>query len=168
VDVPDVGVDGIGTAAGVVTFRDGDQVLCDAVPVSLGAAACVTTDLAAGHPAITATFYPAIGTSVDTSSSPVLQILVGTSPGIMGPGKTTVRVGRATTIRLRGTGQPTPSLALVKGTLPPGLKLTKKAGQVTITGKPKASGVGRHALTFRATNQMGVASHALTIVVKRG
>jgi hypothetical protein len=47
------------------------------------------------------------------------------------------------------------------------MKVTQKAGVLTISGTPKVASLGRRTLTVKATNATGSATRMLTIVVKR-
>lgn len=81
VSVPDVGVDGIGITDGTIVFRDGAVALCQATTDgSTGLAGCSTTGLATGKHHLSATYYPAAGTIVDTSAAPTFRLVRGRVP----------------------------------------------------------------------------------------
>jgi len=165
VAVPDVGVDGIGVAAGAVTFRSGSQVLCTDVPVSAGTASCTTSALSAGRHSLTASFTPADDAVIHGSVSVPHQVIVGTKPSITAPRRFTVHVGQRVHIALHASGAPRPILRKIAGHLPRGLTFHRGVGKATITGRAKASAVGTHHIKVRARNLVGQDRHRLTVVV---
>lgn len=169
VDVPDSAtVSGLEFPVGTVTFTVDGQQVCLPISVSThGEASCNVSTLAAGRHAVVATFLPTEDSTLHASESSALPVLVGTQPGIKGPGRVAVRVGRKATITLRPTGRPTARLTVTKGRAPAGMRISTQAGKLVVSGKAKASAIGRHTLKVRATNLMGSATHTLTIVVKR-
>jgi hypothetical protein len=79
---------------------------------------------------------------------------------------TTATIGTPMDLTITATGYDTPVLT-ESGTLPSGLSFTSIGnGQATISGTPAARTVGRRALTITATNQLGVASQTLTLIVR--
>ncbi len=167
VDVQDVGVDGLGLAAGSVTFKDGTTVLCQDVAVNLGQAACTTSALAAGSHSLAATFTPADGSTLHSSGSATRTLQVGTVPAFTSKSKAAFVVGRSRTFRVSASGTPSARITLAKGKLPAGLKFHAGNGSATISGKAKASAVGTRSVTLRATNLRATAQQVLRIVVTR-
>jgi hypothetical protein len=137
--------------------------------VHLGEVRCTTSSLRAGRVGVTATYVPVVDVStLHASTSPAQLVVVGTAPRVSGPRRVVVHVGRRARVTLRGTGTPTPSLKVTRGMAPMGMRVTKRAGRLTITGKPRAGALGRHTLGVKVTNPTGSATRTLTIVVKRG
>jgi hypothetical protein len=168
VAVPDVGVSGIESANGTVTFTAGvGTVLCQDVLVHLGEAACTSDALGAGSQTVRATFTPTVEVSTLHSSTVTRTIKVGTTPAFTSRAKATFVVGRSQTFRVRASGSPSPRITLVKGKLPAGLRFRAGTGSATISGRAKASGVGTHSVTVRATNLRGSVRQVLKVVVSR-
>jgi hypothetical protein len=167
VDVHDVGVDGLGLPTGSVTFKEGATVLCQDVLVALGHAACTSSALAAGSHSLAATFTPADGSTLHSSSSAPRTLQVGTVPAFTSKGKATFVVGKSRTFQVRASGSPSARITLAKGKLPAGLRFHAGNGSATISGKAKASAVGTRSVTVRATNLRGTAQQVLRIVVTR-
>ncbi|HEX4472410.1 MAG TPA: putative Ig domain-containing protein [Nocardioides sp.] len=82
-------------------------------------------------------------------------------------GRSPRRIRAKSTITVPGAGSPAPLLEVVKGKVPKGMKVTKKAGVLTISGTPKVTSLGRRTLTLTVTNATGSVTRMLTIVVKR-
>ena len=167
VDVQDVGVDGLGLPAGSVTFKDGTSVLCQDVAVNLGQAACTTSALAAGSHSLAATFTPADGSPLHSSSSATRTLKVGTVPAFTSKGRAVFVVGKSQTFRVRASGSPASRITLIKGRLPAGLRFHVGNGSATISGKAKASAVGSRSVTVQAANLRGTVHQVLRIVVTR-
>ena len=168
VAVPDVGVSGLEAPAGTVTFRSGTTVLCQDVALVTGKARCVTTALAAGSRPFTATFAPGDGSTLHASVSATRTVKVGTVPVFTSKSRATFVVGTSHTFRVRASGSPARRITLVKGRLPAGLSFKAGRGTATISGRAKASAVGTHSVTLRATNLRGTVRQVLKIVVSRG
>lgn len=166
ISVPQVDL-GLDAPNGTVTLRDGDDVVCADVPVVGVGARCTVSNVAAGKHRFSAHFSPTVGSTLHPSTSKRAIVLVGTAPVIKGPHKVRLEVGRKVSITLSTSGSPTPALRKVGGHLPRGLSLHRHDGQITISGRPKPSAVGRHRLRVRATNLMGQDAHRLTLVVRR-
>jgi len=169
VTAPDV-IAGTETPTGSVTFTSGGNVLCAEAPLQPAfpkKALCATEDFGAGKHTVTATYVPAVSSTIHASVSRGITVRVGTKPKIKAPGKVVVRVGRKASIKLKASGKPTPTLVLSKGHLPKGLSFHKGTGKASITGRAKKSAVGTYHLKVRATNLMGKTTHRLTLVVKR-
>ena len=169
VTAPDV-VAGTETPTGSVTFTSGGNMLCAEAPLQPAfpkKAFCATEDFGAGKHTVTATYVPAVSSTIHASVSRGITVRVGTKPKIKAPGKVVVRVGRKASVKLKASGQPTPVLVLSKGHLPKGLSFHKGKGKASITGRAKTSAVGTYHLKVKATNLMGKTTHRLTLVVKR-
>ena len=167
VDVQDVGIDGIESPTGTVTFSSGGAVLCHDVAVVSGVAQCTTTALAAGSHSLSATFTPADGSTLHGAVSASRTIKVGTVPVFTSKSRTTFVVGRSQTFRVRASGSPSARITLVKGKLPAGLSFHAGNASATISGKAKASAVGRRSVTVQAANLRGTVKQVLRIVVAR-
>ena len=141
-------------------------MLCEDVPLNLGQAGCTTALLGAGSQTLRATFRPIAGSTLHESTV-TRTIRVGTMPVFTSKAKVTFVVGKSQTFRVRASGSPSPRITLVKGKLPAGLTFKAGTGSATISGKAKASGVGSHTVTVKATNLRGSVRQKLTIVVKR-
>jgi hypothetical protein len=164
VDVPDVGVDGLELPVGTVTFSAGDDVLCKNVTVQSGAASCTSSLRTPGRQVLSASFTPAKRSTLHPSDT-TAAIDSGIVPMMETPGRTSVRVGRAQTIRMHAAGQPVPLLRLVGGHLPKGLHFHRGYATATISGTAKTSAVGRYHVQVEASNLMGHVIRSLTIVV---
>lgn len=92
------------------------------------------------------------------------------APSFSAAGSTdTVIVGEPVTITLATTGYPTPAVSITAGTLPSGLTASDGTdGILVISGTAEPGTVGRYPLTVSATNNIGTANKAFTIVVKAG
>lgn len=79
----------------------------------------------------------------------------------------TVLVGQPATIVLASTGYPVPALAITAGTLPSGLTASDGTdGILIISGTAQPGSAGNYPLTVSATNSVGTANKAFTIVVE--
>jgi hypothetical protein len=105
--------------------------------------------------------------TVGAAGSVAQLIVVGTTPKLTAPRRVVVHVGKGSTVTVRGTGSPAPRLKIVKGKVPKGMKVTKKAGRLTISGRPKVASLGKRMLTVKATSPTGSATRTLRIVVRR-
>jgi hypothetical protein len=96
--------------------------------------------------------------STDTSATITIH-----APAHFTTGTTPIaHVGKHYSHRFAATGSPTPRIALVSGTLPPGLKL---APDGTLSGTPKRKGTYR--FTLSATNGIGTPAKAGETVIVR-
>jgi hypothetical protein len=81
----------------------------------------------------------------------------------------TVPVGEPTAIELVSTGYPTPAVSITAGTLPTGLSASDGTdGLLIISGTPQPGSPASYPLTVSATNTVGTANEAVTIVVNTG
>jgi hypothetical protein len=166
VNDPDVGVSGLGTLAGTVTFSSGATVLCAGLTVQSGTAHCATSALAAGSRPVQATFTPAPGATWHSSLA-TRTIKVGTAPAFTSGTTARFVVGKAHTFTLLASGSPSARITLIKGRVPAGLVFRSGLGKATLSGKAKASAVGTRQLTLQATNPAGSVRQVLRVVVRR-
>jgi hypothetical protein len=167
VSVPDLGVTGLDSPVGTVTFKSGGTALCADVSVENGVAQCATSALAAGRDSLSASFTPAAGSTLHDSTSPTNAIVVGTTPAFTSPSRVRFVVGTPHTLRVTAVGAPTPRITLIKGRLPAGLRFHAGHAKATLSGTVTKSAVGTHYVTLEAHNIRGAAFQQLRITVAR-
>jgi hypothetical protein len=144
---------------GTVAFTDGGAVAsgCGAVPIVAGSATCTAPAGGIGPHTIGATFggapgYLASSGTATTTVLPVPPTLAGDPPD--------GAIGASYEYAFTVTGTPAPTVAVVVGSLPPGLAL---ASDGTLTGTPTAAGT--FAATLRADNGTTPATLDVTVTV---
>jgi hypothetical protein len=148
---------------GTVTFKNGTTTLCSNSPVSsAGVAACATKALPAGTPTVTATFTSA---SPYLGSSGTANPVIGTTPKITSPSTATATIGKKTTITIRWSGAPAPTITKTSGTLPRGMTFTGGKGSATLTGTAARGTAKNYALHLRASNARGSVNQTFTLKV---
>jgi hypothetical protein len=152
--------------AGKVTFKTGSTLLCSGKAVnSSGVATCVTTKLPTGTPTVTARFA---STSAYLNSTGTSKVSVGTAPKFTSPTKAKATIGKDKTITVHASAAPAPTITMVGGTLPKGMKFAGGKGRATIAGTPARGTAKKYVLHLRAGNVRGRTTQTFTLTVVAG
>ena len=106
-------------------------------------------------------------TTNSAASAPV-SVTPGSRVAFTSAAYATAAFGAAFRFTVRAAGEsPAPAIAL-RGTLPPGLTLTRHAnGTAVLAGKPDGGGAGLYPLTFTAKSRAGDATQSFTLTITR-
>ena len=111
-------------------------------------------------------YFNLIATSDAGSATQAFTLTLGQAPAITVPAAGTVTLGAPVNLIITSTGYPTPALSVSAGTLPAGLSASDGTdGLLVISGTPEPGSLGTYPLTVSATNSVGTATKAFSIVV---
>ena len=95
-----------------------------------------------------------------------LTVVVTQAPAFTSSATGTMREGVASTLTVRTSGYPTPTVSMV-GSLPAGVVFTAATnGTATLSGTPAAGTSGSYPLTFTATSTIGTTTLSYTLTVQ--
>jgi len=91
-----------------------------------------------------------------------------TAPGFTSPNTVTFTLGQASSFLITASGSPAPTITLVSGNLPAGVRFIGGVGVATLVGTPGAGTAGTYNLVVRAANSLGAVTQGLLLTVGQG
>ncbi len=91
-----------------------------------------------------------------------------TAPGFTSPNNVTFTLGQASSFLITASGSPAPTITLVSGNLPAGVRFIGGEGVATLVGTPGAGTAGSYNLVVRAANSLGAVTQGLLLTVGQG
>jgi hypothetical protein len=90
------------------------------------------------------------------------------APGFTSPNNVTFTLGQASSFLITANGSPAPTITLVSGNLPAGVRFISGVGVATLVGTPGAGTSGNYTLVVQAANSLGAVTQNLTLTVGQG
>ncbi len=91
-----------------------------------------------------------------------------TAPGFTSPNNVTFTLGQASSFLITASGSPAPTITLVSGNLPAGVRFIGGVGVATLVGTPGAGTAGTYSLVVRAANSLGAVTQGLILTIDQG
>jgi len=91
-----------------------------------------------------------------------------TAPSFTSPNTVTFTLGQASSFLITASGSPAPTITLVSGNLPAGVRFIGGVGTATLVGTPGAGTSGTYFLLVRATNSLGSVTQNISLTVGQG